>query len=445
MKTYPDKAAYDAAVKSKMESTVGLIENTGKVVIDGVNVVTANPKVGDVVCYDENRKVRFIALDTFEAGTFPVAWETVGVVVLRKGNKVTICSKYNESKKFMEVYPYIVGGYTLDGSEHTAQLRLHGRPGTDTWYEFRYTASTDSEFVAQLKQFLTDNGETDWSAYQMDGKVYLQYDNYTSIEWYNVSCTQATGLTLTAKVTADMPEFHPDFWRKCGNRGLGVWHTEKAKLSYKSDSDMAAFNPSSDISSVPSYPVCWPAFAGTSQYQDDHCHWLRQKYCKDPDNPKIEEWERYIDSLTHLIPYEIGGHAPKFRDGKTLSDMVKNVEYQAADGIRRKLYQGIDWCTRVFEGNGYMPSLSEFVEAFGNIIYGLTGVLGAESDPVNRSLNSIGGYSVSCMKTYHTAIRSGSYCVHVACSSGIIDNYYFHYSLTCVPFADIDLSELAEY
>ena len=48
-------------------------------------MVTKSPKIGDIVCYDENRKVKFIALDTFHAGTFPAAWETVGVVVLRKG------------------------------------------------------------------------------------------------------------------------------------------------------------------------------------------------------------------------------------------------------------------------------------------------------------------------------------------------------------------------
>ena len=64
------------------KTEVSLSENTNEVNITGVNVVTKSPKVGDIVCYDENRKVRFIALDTFHAGTFPAAWETVGVVVL---------------------------------------------------------------------------------------------------------------------------------------------------------------------------------------------------------------------------------------------------------------------------------------------------------------------------------------------------------------------------
>ena len=65
IKTYPDRAAHDAAAKSEMESTVALIENVNKVVIDGVNVVTTQPKVGDIVCYDENRRLRFIELDSY--------------------------------------------------------------------------------------------------------------------------------------------------------------------------------------------------------------------------------------------------------------------------------------------------------------------------------------------------------------------------------------------
>ena len=226
-------------------------------------MVTKSPKVGDIVCYDENRKVKFIALDTFHAGTFPAAWETVGVVVLRKGNKVTICSKNNEAKKFMEVYPYIVSGYTLDGVEHTAQLRLHGKPGTDTWYEFKYTASTDSEFVTQLKQFLTDNGETDWSAYMdAQNRVILQYDSYTSGEYLTTTLTYVSGLTLTGQVTVDCPQ-QPDFWRKCGNRGNGVWHAERAKVYFRNDLSTPAYNPATDVNSVPEYPICWPAFAGT--------------------------------------------------------------------------------------------------------------------------------------------------------------------------------------
>lgn len=441
IKTYPSKAAYEAADKSVMESTVSLIENTNRIAINGVNVVVDDPKVGDIVCYDEDRKIKFIALDTFQAGTFPAAWETVGVVAMRKGRQVWIVSKESKEHKFMEVYPYVVTGYELDGGEHTAQLRLHGKPTTETFYEFKYTASTVDEFVTSLQQLLTTNGETGWSAYKDDeGRVILQYDNYTSGEYYTSTITYATGLTLTAKVTVDCPQ-QPNFWRKCGNRGNGVWHAAKAKEYFRSDLSSSAYNPTTDVSSVPTYPVCWPAFSGTSQYQEDHCLWLRQQYCADPAHPTEEEWERYIDDIVHIIPYMLAGHAPKWRDGKALSDPLKNITYRAADGSQKPLYQGINYCAQFLDGKGYLPSMSELIECFGNVTYGLSGVDRDKSDAINRALYAIGGTAVQCNSTFWLSGRGNASTGWVANGMGIIDFNSFYSSRRCCPLALLELPE----
>ena len=441
IKTYPNRAAHDAAVKSEMESTVALLENTNEVVIDGVNVVVDQPGVGDIVCYDENRKIKFIALDTFQAGVFPAAWETVGVVALRRGNELTIVSKENASQKWMDVYPYVVTGYELDGTEHTAQLRLHGKPTTDTFYEFKYTASSVDEFVTALQQFLATNGETGWSAYKDDeGRVILQYDNYTSGEYYASTITYATGLTLTAKVTVDCPQ-QPSFWRKCGNRGNGVWHAAKAKEYFRNDLSSTAYNPASDVSSVPTYPVCWPAFAGTSQYQEDHCLWLRQQYCADPAHPTEEEWERYIDDIVHIIPYMLAGHAPKWRDGKALSDPLKNITYRTADGSQKPLYQGINYCSQFLDGKGYLPSMSELIECFGNVTYGLSGVDRDKSDAINRALYAIGGTAVQCNSAFWLSGRYSTNAGWVASRIGSIDYSVFYSSQRCCPLALLELPE----
>ncbi len=420
------------------KTEISLDEATNEISVKGVNVLTTQPAVGDIVCYDESRKIRFIVCDTFHAGTFPAAWETVGVVVLRKGNQVTICSKHNEAKKFMEVYPYVVSGYVLDGSEHTVQLRLHGKPTTSTYYEFKYTASTDSEFVSQLKQFLTTNGETDWSAYLMEGKVILQYDNYTTGEYYATSLTFATGLTLTEKVTLDCPA-QPDFLRKCGNLGKGVWHAGRAKQVYKADQTSTAFNPSIDVNSVPSYPVCWPAFAGTSEYQEDHCQWLRQRYCKDPNHPTIEEWERYIDDITHRNPYMLAGNAPKWRDGAILSGYLKDITYQAIDGMQKSLYSAVKYCSEFIDGKGYLPSMFELVECFGDVTYGLAGVTRDKADPINRSLYAIGGSAVGCASTWWLSGRYSNYLAWAAFSGGHIDGLHLYLNQPSLPLAILEL------
>ena len=437
IKTYPSKAAYEAAEKSVMESTVSLIENTNRIAINGVNVVVDDPKVGDIVCYDEDRKIKFIALDTFQAGTFPAAWETVGVVVLRKGNQVKIVSKTSESKKWMDVYQYIVSGYTLDGIEHTATLKLHG---SDT-LDFKYTATTDAEFLEDLQSFLVNNGFTDWSAYIMDGQVILQYDNYTSAEYYGSSVTYATGFTLSTKTILDNPNMVSSFWRKCGNRGNGIWHTERVKEIYVRDQTSIAFNPTSDLSSVPPYPVCYPAFCGTSAYQDDHCLWLRQKYCKDSSHPTLEEWRAYIDDLEHIIPYMLGGNSPERADGKTVCDMLKDKTYRASDGTFRKLYVAVDYCTGFLDGQGYLPSMTELIECFGNVTYGLSGVDRDKSDQINRSLYAIGGSAIPCSDSFWTSGLSNFNLAWIVYANGFLEQYNLFNSIRSVAFAQLELPQ----
>ena len=446
IKTYPDRAAHDAAVKSEMESTVALIENVNETVIDGVNAVVDQPGVGDIVCRDENRKIKFIALDTFHAGMFPTAWETIGVVALRRGNELMIVSKENASQKWMDVYPYVVTGYELDGTEHTAQLRLHGKPTTSTYYEFKYTASTVDEFVTALQQFLTTNSETDWSAYKdTDGRVILQYDNYTTAEYYTATITQATGLTLTGRVTLDVPEAAPSFLRECGTRGYGVWNAARAKVYFRTDNIHTSYNPTSPISSMPSYPICWPGFAGISEHRDgDNCLWLRQQYCADPEHPTEAEWEAYIDDICLKVPAMTGGAGIKWRDGKAVTDSLKDITYLAADGTRKPLYPAARYCSQFFGGEGFLPSAPQFYELMKDATYGLSGVTRDKADPVNRSLYAIGGSALGITSAWWLCLRSSAAGAYCAGSAGSVDGTYFCGSPRCAPLSLLTLPEAAD-
>ena len=436
IKTYPDQAAFDAAEKSKMESTVGLLENTGKVVLNGVNVITDQPKVGDIACYDENRKIVFIQCDTYQGGTFPSAWETVGVVVIRKGNKVTVLSKANKNLKIMEVLPYVVSGYQLDGTEHTVTVNFYGTEAK----EFKYTASTDSEFVSQLKQFLTTNGETNWSAYIMDGKVILHQDNYASPY---LKQTTASGLTLTTMLNVHL-ESEANPRRRCGSNGWAVYHAARLKEVYIKDLTGTA-NPTTDVTFMPDYPVCWPAFAGTSQYQEDHCLWLRQQYCKDPAHPTVEEWEAYVDDMVLDIPTMVSTGGVEYRSGKEKTEQLKGIEYQATDGSRKKLFTGVVYCSEFMDGKGYFPSMAEQFEAFSTLTYGLAGVNTIDkADPINRSLHAIGGQTIYCFTARWMLSKTNSISIRNGGASGFIDGYPTGMTFRCVPFADIDLSEINE-
>lgn len=445
LKTYPDETAYEAAEKSKIESSVALIESTGRAVFDGVNVVTDNPGVGDIVCYDENRKIRFIALDTFQAGTFPSAWETVGVVVLRKGNRVTVCSKHSELHKFMDVYPYIVTGYQLDGQEHTVQLRVGSQP-SGSYYDFAYTASTDEEFVSALNGFLAEHGFTGWSSYIRNGKVILQCNVGNSDPAMSLACV---GLTKTSVTTETFLPKGDDVYRKCGTYSMtGVWHLSKAMDYFKSDIDNTDFNPGYNIASIPKLPVCYPAFCGTSQYQDDHCRWLREKYCKDAENPTFEDWKGYLEDMRAVVPFMVGFMSPAdYPDAKTVSEKARRVTFITQEGTEERLYPGMEECCRFLDGAGYLPTAGQLAEAFREIIYGLKGVERDKADPINRSLYAIGGNPVSCSLCYWSSDFNSRFSFLNIFLTGML-GYYNQQSAwqkgRFLPFADIDLSELTD-
>ena len=428
------------------KSEVLLDEATNSISVAGVNVVTSQPGVGDILCRDESGGYRFIRLDTFHAGTFPSAWETLGVVAWRRGNQVRVVSKRSKYVKFMEVFPYVVGGFTLDGSEHVARLRLHGRPSTETFYEFRYTAGTVDEFVTALQHLLTTNGETDWSAYKDEQeRVILQYDNYTSLERVDASLTHADGLELKTKLSVDMPAF-PRTVRKCGNMGKApVWNASKAKEVYIKDNSETRYNPESDVSSVPAYPVCWPAFAGTSQHQEDHCLWLRQRYCADPAHPKVEEWEEYIDDLVPKSPWMTGAFAPRYRDGAVFSAALKDVTYQAKDGSRKPLYPAVNTASELLDG-GYIPTQYEFYEMFRNVTYGLSDITFTTADTINRSLHAIGGNEINVRNSFFLLGRIMTFQVFNASSTGEFRLYGSPYLSSYLTLAvkSLDLSRLNE-
>lgn len=444
IRKYNDNAAYEAAQKPSDESLVSLIDDTNMIRVDGVNVLTCQPKKGDILCHDAEGNSRFITLDTFSADTFPEDWETVGVVALRRGNELMVVAKENDAQKWMDVYPYVVTGYSLNGEENAAQLRLHGKPTTTTYYEFTYTASTVDEFVTALRQFLTTSGETNWSAYKdTDGEVILQYNNYTTSE--SSDLTASGGFALTAKVLLDIPEAGTNFLRECGTKGYGVWNAARAKVYFKPDSTSSSFNPTSPISSMPSYPICWPGFAGISEHRDgDMCLWLRQQYCADPEHPTEAEWEAYIDDLCLKVPAMTGGAGIKWRDGKAVTDSLKDITYLAADGTRKPLYPAARYCSQFFGGEGFLPSAAQFYELMKDATYGLSGVTRDKADPVNRSLYAIGGSALGIASTWWLCLRVSAASAFCANGTGYAGSTYFCYGQRCAPLSLLTLPEAAD-
>ena len=227
IKSYNSKADYNAAVKPTTESQVSMIETTREIIVDGVNVVTTQPTVGDVVFLDDQNKVIYVKGGAWiQKANIPAAWTHVGYVYFRKGKQVGIIHKDGADQKWLDVSQYSITAI----SNTSLTINLSMAPSYAQVATAVTLASTDinaanaqaiSEAVAAKA---TEVGDTRaWWAYLADAdgnkvtengtQIIIQCDTCTDYRFYNVS---ATGCTISHITWGDMPE-NSTYWH--GERG----------------------------------------------------------------------------------------------------------------------------------------------------------------------------------------------------------------------------------
>ena len=213
IKSYNSKADYNAAVKPTTESQVSMIETTREIIVDGVNVVTTQPTVGDVVFLDDQNKVIYVKGGAWiQKANIPAAWTHVGYVYFRKGKQVGVIHKTGADQKYLDVSQFAWTDAVLDGAEHSKTIGLRfGIPDWDTTTSitFTYTATTLAEAAAActaaIEAKLTELGASQatidqWWAYadEDNNRVIVQRDACTDYRFYN--CSGLTHITW-----GDMP------------------------------------------------------------------------------------------------------------------------------------------------------------------------------------------------------------------------------------------------
>ena len=213
IKSYNSKADYTAAVKPTTESQVSMIETTREIIVDGVNVVTTQPTVGDVVFLDDQNKVIYVKGGLWiQKANIPAAWTHVGYVYFRKGKQVGVIHKTGADVKWLDVSQFAWTDAVLDGAEHSKTIGLRfGIPNWDTTTSitFTYTATTLAEAAAActaaIEAKLTELGASQatidqWWAYadETNNRVIVQRDACTDYRFYN--CSGLTHITW-----GDMP------------------------------------------------------------------------------------------------------------------------------------------------------------------------------------------------------------------------------------------------
>lgn len=228
IKSYNSKAAYNAAVKPTTESQVSMIETTREIIVDGVNVVTTQPTVGDVVFLDDQNKVIYVKGGSWiQKANIPAAWTHVGYVYFRKGKKVGIIHKDGADQKWLDVCQY--GIIAISSTTLAIKLRMSPDYAVDTTVDVTLTsavinATSAAEISAAVAAKAAEVGDTKaWWAYLADAngnkvesdgtQIIIQCDQCVDYRFYIVS---ATGCTIAHITWGDMPE-NSTYWR--GERG----------------------------------------------------------------------------------------------------------------------------------------------------------------------------------------------------------------------------------
>ena len=200
IKSYANKAAYDAAVKPTIESQVSLIETTREIIVDGVNVITTEPAPGDLVMLDESNAIRYLKGGSWiQKAIIPSAWTHVGYVVARKGRKVLIIDKTGTDERYLDVCQYAITAISST------------------------TLAIKAEISAAVAAKATEVGDTKaWWAYLADAngnkvdsdgtQIIIQCDECVDYRFYVVS---ATGCTIALSVWGDMPASDV-YWKNDG-------------------------------------------------------------------------------------------------------------------------------------------------------------------------------------------------------------------------------------
>ena len=407
IKYYDTLAAYEADVKSDYESQVSLIGADNTVKFDGRNVVVglASARTGSIVVLDGNKAMQFISVDTFSSASFMSNYEVVGVVWVGvdhpsyRGDVVILNKEWATSLKMVEIYQWRLTGYTLDGTDRTGTLSV--RYADDNWtanhdYVVSYNATDATSLVEQLNAYFRDNEPfiaQQWKAVLTeDGEINLQLQNWTA--WQPCSYNKGTnGFVLTTNL---LPEWKSssNMLRRNGHRsGDGTITNWARALSYfRADNSSTSYNPSSDITSVKrNYPICLPAYLGTSQYQSDHCAFLRSVYGEGE-----EGWLKFMESFLPVRPTRYGSNGdPLCGDPKTNTYMLAHETYTDLDGNIKPLspacayIAGIGYDNELAKkGKWVMPDAGLLFDMLDGIEYPLNS--DRESDVRNRALLAIG-------------------------------------------------------
>lgn len=400
------------------------------------NVFTKYPKRGDIWLREvATKKDCFITLESFSLSDVPSTYMPLGVVAKRTGKDVLVVYKDNASYPWCERYSYKLTGYTLDRTNRTGviSIRDNSSASANTDYTVQYNAATMYALVAQLNAFFQATAvfmEQDWVAMVEDGAITIHYA-YTF--WQQASYNTAkSGFAFTANLMPDVPSL-ANIRRKHGGAGgegvISSW--DRALAYFRADNNSTNYNPNTDVTSVKTtYPICLPGYLGTSQYQSDHCAFLRSVYGEGE-----EGWLKYMASCLPVEPIDAGNMGQHF--GKEITATLASKTYSSPKKTNEVMCKAAHYCHNITNdviarGELYLPTISEVRDILDGVHYGTNG--SRQSDELNKALYMLGGKAISNGSYLWSSCRGYANLAWCAAGGyGFFTSNGMCYSCSCVP------------
>lgn len=405
IKYYDTEAAYKADTgKGAAESQVSLIKAGNVCRYDGRNVVVGlrSAMTGSVAYLDGSHSLRFAAPGTFKADGLPEGGEVIGVVVIGVDHQdfrgeVAVMNKTFATVQMLERWFVRLSGYTLDGTDRTGTLSVW--EASDSWvaahdYAVGYNADSAQALASQLNAYFRANEPftaQDWVAEaDGDGNVTLHYA-YTYYRQASNAAKDGFALAnASAPEWADTARMLRRNGRRSGEGTITNW--PRVLAFFRDDNSSAIYNPASDVTTtkIP-YPICLPGYLGTSEYQSDHCSYLRGVYGKGE-----EGWLKFMESFLPVRPSEYGiFDASRYGAAKRNTYYLAGIKYAGQDGVEKyaspaaRLAANLGYNHELLkQGEWVLPDIDLLFSLVGQLKYPTTN--DRDADPVNSALKAIG-------------------------------------------------------
>ena len=349
IKIFKDKAAYNAAPKPTIESQVSMLESTKEVIYDGVNVITLEPRLGDILYLDESNASVFISAKSFKKANIPSAWTYIGEVIERvDSDRVRVLNKNVSTLKYCDVLQYALTAISSVNLTLKLRIRDTSKSG-DAQYataidvpvtltSTAFDATTVSEITAALEAKATELGDTRaWWCYlandnneKVDSeatRIVVQCDTW--LNWQEYNCA-ATGGTIAFVTWGDMPANSNAGFRANGlTSNQKIMNVARAAVYYGANGR----TPTANVPLNAAETIVTRTAFETSVY----CQLLRDTY---------GTYENYISQEYKVeCPQKLGAFS--LPDGKEMTSKYGPMMAPTKDGGSKVKFPALNWALSV--------------------------------------------------------------------------------------------------